>query len=58
MRAHARAHVTPEQARQSPAWPFPRSPLPYPCLPPDARPLRPVRAPRQPLPANIPLAPF
>jgi hypothetical protein len=34
-------------------WPFPPAPLSYPSLAPDARP-----APREPLPADLPDAPF
>ena len=50
--------MTPEQARQSPSWPFPTRLLDYPSLPPGVRPLRPARTPKQPLPADIPLAPY
>jgi hypothetical protein len=38
---------------RGPVWPFPPAPLVYPCLAPMERP-----APREPLPADLPDAPF
>ncbi len=53
-RSNPMHHTPPARTPKAPVWPFPASPLHYPTLAPDARP---VRAP-VPYPVNAPAAPF